>query len=43
MKLNPAKCAFDVGFGKFLGIMILEQGIEANPENVEAILDMPTS
>ena len=22
MKLNPAKCAFGVGFGKFLGFMV---------------------
>lgn len=27
MKLNPAKCAFGVKFGKFLGFMVSERGI----------------
>lgn len=40
MKLNPAKCKFSVESGKFLGSMVSEQGIEANPKMVEAILDM---
>ena len=40
MKLNPAKCLFGVSSGKFLGFMISQQGIEANPEKVRAILDM---
>ena len=31
MKLNPLKCAFGVGSGKFLGFMANQQGIEANP------------
>ena len=31
MKLNPAKCAFGVKGGKFLGYMVTERGIEANP------------
>ena len=40
MKLNPSKCAFGVASGKFLGFMVSQRGIEANPENVQAILDM---
>ncbi|KAM1294465.1 hypothetical protein ACFX2H_014378 [Malus domestica] len=40
MRLNPNKCAFGVGFGKFLGFMISQRGIEANPEKIKAILDM---
>lgn len=32
MKLNPEKCAFGVHSGKFLGFMVSERGIEANPE-----------
>jgi hypothetical protein len=40
MRLNPAKCAFGVSFGKFLGFMVLQRGIEANPEKVKAVLDM---
>ena len=40
MKLNPSKCAFGVASGKFLGFMVSEKGIEANPEKVRAILEM---
>ena len=40
MKLNPAKCAFGVSSGKFIGFMISQRGIEANPEKVRAILEM---
>ncbi|KAM1225324.1 hypothetical protein ACFX2G_045053 [Malus domestica] len=40
MRLNPNKCAFDVGSGKFLGFMISQRGIEANPEKIKAIIDM---
>ena len=34
MKLNPAKCAFGVSSGKFLGHLISRLGIEANPKKV---------
>ena len=40
MRLNLAKCVFEVSSGKFLGFMVLQRGIEANPEKVKAILDM---
>jgi len=40
MRLNPTKCAFGVQSGKFLGYMITQRGIEANPEKIQAILDM---
>ena len=40
MKLNPSKCAFRVVLGKFLGFMVSQKGIKANPEKVRAILDM---
>ncbi|KAM1329436.1 hypothetical protein ACFX2F_013609 [Malus domestica] len=40
MRLNPNKCAFGVGSSKFLGFMISQQGIEANPEKIKAILNM---
>ncbi|CAL2260015.1 unnamed protein product [Prunus armeniaca] len=40
MRLNPTKCAFGVAYGKFLGFMISQRGIEANPEKIQAILDM---
>ena len=40
MKLNPSKCAFGVSSGKFLGFIVSQRGIEANPEKVRAILEM---
>ncbi|XP_065004118.1 uncharacterized protein LOC135636357 [Musa acuminata AAA Group] len=40
LRLNPAKCAFGVTSGKFLGFIIHERGIDANPEKVQAIIDM---
>ena len=41
MKLNPAKCAFGVSAGKFLGFIVNNQGIEVNPNKIKAVLDMP--
>ena len=40
MKLNPSKCVFGVSLGKFLGFMVSHRGIEANPNKIQAILDM---
>ena len=40
MKLNPSKCAFGVSSGKFLGFIVSQRGIKANPEKVRAILEM---
>ena len=40
IELNPSKCAFGVSSGKFLGFMVSQRGIEANPEKVRAILEM---
>ena len=40
MKLNPSKCAFGVASGKSLGFMISQRGIEANPNKIQAILNM---
>ena len=40
MKLNPSKCAFRVSSGKFLGFMVSQKGIEANPDKIQAILNM---
>ena len=34
MKLNPSKCVFDVVSRKFLGFMVSQCGVEANPEKV---------
>ena len=41
MKLNPAKCAFRVSAGRFLGFMMTQRGIEANPSQLKAILESP--
>ena len=40
MKLNPEKCAFGVESDKFLGFMVSHRGIEANPEKIQAIVQM---
>ena len=42
MKLNPAKCAFGVSAGKFMGFIVNHLGIEANPDKIKAVLDMPS-
>ena len=42
MKLNPAKCAFRVSAGKFLGFIVNHRGIEENPDKIKAVLDMPS-
>ena len=38
MKLNPAKCAFGVSAGKFLGFIVNNRGIEANPDKIRVVL-----
>ena len=45
LKLNPEKCVFGVKAGKFLGFLLTERGIEANPDKCAAIIAMrsPTS
>ena len=40
MKLNLSKCVFGVPSGKFLGFMVSHRVIEANPNKIQAILDM---
>ena len=40
MKLNPEKCAFGVESDKFLGFMVSHRGIEANPEKIQAIVQI---
>ncbi|XP_068474937.1 uncharacterized protein [Phaseolus vulgaris] len=45
LKLNPEKCVFGVEAGKFLGFMLTERRIEANPDKCATIIAMrsPTS
>ena len=40
MKLNPAKCAFGVSAEKFLGFIVNNRGIEANPDKIKVVLNM---
>ena len=40
MKLNPKKCSFGVESGKLLGFMVSHRGIKANPEKIQAIVQM---
>ncbi|KAG7579052.1 Reverse transcriptase domain [Arabidopsis thaliana x Arabidopsis arenosa] len=42
MKLNPAKCSFGVPSGEFLGYIVTKRGIEANPNQINAFLNMPS-
>ncbi|CAL1368987.1 unnamed protein product [Linum trigynum] len=41
LRLNPKKCVFGATAGKFLGFMLTQRGIEANPRQIDAILQMP--
>ena len=43
--LNAEKCVFGVGAGKFLGYLITNQGIEVNPDQIEAVkcLKLPSN
>ena len=34
VKLNPSKCMFGVLSGKFLGFMVSQRGVEANPDKI---------
>jgi len=40
LKLNPDKCVFGVEAGKFLGFLLTERSIEANPEKCATIIGM---
>ena len=40
MKLNPSKSVFEVLLGKFLSFMRSQRGVEANPDKIQAILEM---
>lgn len=42
-KINPNKFMFGVASGKFLGYMVSARGIEANPEKIQASINMKAS
>ena len=43
MKLNPTKCSFGVASGKFLGFMVTQCRIEANPDQIQLVMNIPSS
>lgn len=42
MKLNPAKCSFEVASWTFLGYIMTQKGIEVNPKQIKTIQDLPS-
>ena len=40
MMLNASKCIFGVSSGKFIGFLMTKLGIEANPNQIQALLVM---
>lgn len=40
MKLNPKKCVFGVKSNKFIGFLVSERGIDANPGNVKDVINL---
>lgn len=40
MRLNPLNCVFGVASGKYLGYMVNQRGIEDNPDNIKALVEM---
>ena len=42
MKLNPLKCAFGVSAGRFLGFVVTQRVIEANPAQLKVVLQYST-
>ncbi|XP_074346591.1 uncharacterized protein LOC141685386 [Apium graveolens] len=40
MRLNPLKCSFGLTFGKFLGFLVSQRGIEADPSQIKVISEM---
>ena len=40
LKLNAMKCTFGIGSGKFLGFLVTQRGIEANPDQIAAIQEL---
>ena len=41
LKMNPAKCAFDVSAGNFLGFLVHHRGIEIDENKARTILSTP--
>ena len=42
IKLNLAKCSFGITSEKFLGYMVTKEGINTNPEQTRAVINIPS-
>ncbi|KAM1724825.1 hypothetical protein ACFX11_023230 [Malus domestica] len=42
LKMNPAKCAFDVSAGNILGFLVHHRGIEVDENKARAIINAPS-
>lgn len=40
IRLNPQKCVFGITSSKFLGYLVTQCRIEANPKKIHIIIDM---
>lgn len=40
LRLNASKCAFGVGTSKFMGFLVTNRGIEANPSQIKSIQEL---
>lgn len=40
LRLNASKCTFGVSSGKFLGHVVSRRGIETNPDQIAALMDL---
>ena len=40
LQLSPKKCTFEVTYGKLLGFMVSQRGIEVDPEKIKTIVEM---
>ena len=40
MRLNSRKFVFGINSGKFLGYLVSQRGIDANPKKVQAVIDL---
>ena len=40
LRLNPKKCTFEVTFGKLLGFMVSQRGIEVDLDKIKEIAEM---